>query len=287
MRGSDLAQPFRSVRVVAGSSVALEARCSALQLRLPDGAFLSHATAALLFGMPIPLSLEADARLHVSVADPARPPRVHGVISHQIAILGAGPREWNGFRVSSPVHTWCLLAEELSVPDLVAVADFLITGDRPLATAAQLAAGVSASVGRRGAKRLVRALPLVRPGPRSRPETHARLLYAAAGLPDPEVNGCIFDASGRFVAMSDLVFRRWRVANEYEGKHHQEATQFRRDILRRERVEDTGWRLSRFTADDLYRRPEETIRRMANRLGHLVPPARMRAAVMLGAQFGQ
>lgn len=276
LRGSDLARPFRGIRTADEAPSDLKGRCVALQFGLPTHAVFSHSTAALIMGMPLPLSVETRADLHVSVLDPRRPPVIRGVIGHQIAQLGAGPGTWMGLRVTSPVHTWCLLAEQLTVPDLVAVADFLITGTHPLATIDQLTAGVAASGGRRGVVKLAAALPLVRSGPLSRPETHARLLYTAAGLPEPELNGKILDEWGRFVAMSDLVWREYRVANEYEGKHHQETGQFRRDILRRERVEDIGWRLSRFTADDLRLRPAETVARMANRLRVTVSTARMR-----------
>lgn len=181
--------------------------------------------------------------------------------------------------------TWCLLAPSLSVPDLVAVADFLITGSRPLATPAQLAAGVAASGGQRGLARLARALPLVRCGPRSRPETHARLLCLAAGLPEPELNVHLYDDHGRFVAMVDLAWMAQRMASEYEGKHHQHRGQFRADILRRERVEDIGWRLSRFTGDDLYLRPAETVLRMAARLGLTLAHGDVAAAVSLAREM--
>jgi hypothetical protein len=37
-----------------------------------------------------------------------------------------------------------------------------------------------------------------------------------AGLPEPEVNPDIRNASGRFVGRGDLVYRRWRVIVEYD-----------------------------------------------------------------------
>jgi len=160
-------------------------------------------------------------------------------------------RNWTGISISSPALTWCLLAEQVSVPDLVAAADFLVSGTHPLCSITELEAAVAARAGQRHVRALQRAVALVRVGPRSRRESHARLLFGAAGLPEPELNTKIFTEDGRFLAMSDLVWRVFRVAGEYEGEYHQERGQFRKDILRRERVEDNNWRLFRFTGDDL------------------------------------
>lgn len=280
-------RPFHGIRARVDDLVDLPGRCRAVVARLPPESFLSHSTAALLWGMPLPLSVELDPTLHVAVLDPLRPPQFAGIASHQIALMGGGIRTSHGLRLTSPVHTWCLIAETLSVADIVAAGDFLVTGKRPLATLAQLAAGVEASAGRRGARALASALPLVRVGPRSRPETHGRLLYTSAGLPEPELNGDIYALDGTFVAMSDFVWREERVANEYEGEHHRDRRQFRIDILRRERVEDAGWRLSRFTGDDIRLRPEETVLRMGNRLGIRLTARQVSAAVRLAGTIGR
>lgn len=258
-----------------------------LQLRLPPHAVFSHTTAGLLMGMPLPLTLERDPRVHISTLDPLRPPQIIGVSSHQIGIRGGSIRSLRSLPVTSPVLTWCLLAPHLAVPDLVAVGDFLITGTRPLATLDQLKAAVRCSAGQRGVARLIRALPMVRRGPRSRPETHARLLYAAAGLPEPELNLNLYDTRGVFVAMVDLGWRSQRVANEYEGKHHQERGHFRADILRRERIEDIDWRLSRFTGNDIHLRPAETVMRMASRLGLTLTRRDVAAAVSLAREIAR
>lgn len=210
--------------------------------------------------------------------DPARALAINGVVAHQLRAPGAS-RVWGRLRLTSPALTWCLLATQLGVPDLVAAGDFLLTGDRPLVAIDELSAAVTAWFKRPGAAKLVRAFPQLRAGPLSRPETHARLLFAAAGLPEPELNGKIYDTRGRFLSMSDLVWRANRVAWEYEGNHHwADAQQFRRDILRRERVEDADWRLSRFTADDIRLRPGETVTRLAQKLALPVSRSGLAAA---------
>ncbi|WP_133434087.1 hypothetical protein [Aeromicrobium phragmitis] len=59
-----------------------------------------------------------------------------------------------------------------------------------------------------------------------------RALVLACGLPAGEVNADVFHR-GRRIAITDLLFRAWGVAVEYEGRQHAEtAEQFQRDIAR-------------------------------------------------------
>jgi len=155
-----------------------------------------------------------------------------------------------------------------------------------MATLPELVAAVDSWRGRSGARKLVAALPQVRIGPLSRPETLARLLIVAAGLPEPELNVKIYDDHGRFLAMGDLVWREARAIGEYEGDHHRtDPRQFRRDILRRERVEDHDWRLTRFTTDDICLRPAEFVARFVSRLGVVVSARGMARAIALSSEF--
>lgn len=318
----DLARPFRGVRVAiadgpgetsggadgdtptgaperanfAGEAHArgsdLANLCLALQVRLKQDTFFSHTTAALLMGVPLPLSVEQRAPIHVTVFDPGRAPNLLKVTTHQLRPVPLGRLIWKELRVTSPALTWCLLAEELSLPDLVAAGDYLLTGIPragivPFVTIEQLTDTVTSRRGRPGVRRLQQALALVRVGPLSRRESHARLLYRAAGLPEPEINWKVFNAAGDLVAILDLAWPSHRVGNEYEGRHHQDVGQFRADVLRRERVEDLKWRLVRLTVEDITVRVEETVIRMADRLGLTVSPTMLAAAVHMSRQFGR
>ncbi|KFF59026.1 hypothetical protein JF66_14130 [Cryobacterium sp. MLB-32] len=81
-RSSDLEHPFWGICVAAGSVIGAMDRCQAFHQRMPAGAFFSHATAAILFGMPLPTNVENDERLHVTVVDPSRTLRTRGIIGH-------------------------------------------------------------------------------------------------------------------------------------------------------------------------------------------------------------
>jgi hypothetical protein len=112
-------------------------------------------------------------------------------------------------------------------------------------------------------KRLRAAAALARPRVESPKETETRLLLVDAGLPEPLTNYVITDAEGNFVARVDLAWPRLRACVEYEGEGHRtDRDQFRKDITRRERLEDHGWRVIRITDDDLRHGGHEFIRRV-------------------------
>ena len=89
---------------------------------------------------------------------------------------------------------------------------------------------------------------------RSPKESETRCLLVFGGLPKPEVNARIFDSSGAFIAIGDLVYRRWRLLIEDEGRQHAESVrQFARDIERYGEVREDGWSYLQVTQQHLER----------------------------------
>lgn len=264
-----LVRPFHGVVSVADGSVAQ--RAAAYALRMPDPQFFSHSTAAVLHGVPLPHHLETAQTLHVSAAPGGGFPRGRGVRGHHSA-WDRSPALYDGLRMSRPVDVWCELWGELGVDDLVAAGDYLVTGEEPysgappLTTMGALHDSVAAYGGRRGAKKLRAALELVRYGALSRMETKTRLLLAGAGLPEPELNYSVFDSDGTRVAMLDLCYPEFKVAIEYQSDYHSGGAQYRKDVTRRERLEDLGWTVIFVSADDIRLRPLETASRVRLRL---------------------
>ncbi|MEO7121569.1 MAG: DUF559 domain-containing protein [Lacisediminihabitans sp.] len=126
--------------------------------------------------------------------------------------------------------------------------------------------------GQNGAAALRAALPSVRLRVRSPRETLLRLLLVAAGLPEPEINFWIYSDHGEFLTESDLVYAKEKVVIEYEGDHHRtDLRQWRKDIARREALEDAGWRVIRVSADDMDRYPDRLITRIRKALARPVP----------------
>jgi hypothetical protein len=190
---------------------------------------------------------------------------------------GVTTRVRHGVPLSSAASTWAQLAASLSLRDLVAAGDALITIPRDrsgrkrpagaaLARKSELAAA-AAAVRRPGASQLRDALELVRVGSSSRPETHLRLDLADAGLPEPTLDHDVFDGSGRKLGHSELAYPEHRTAIEYEGDNHRTSRQqWNRDIVKYESYAAAGWRVVRITSDHLYARSGQAAERVASAL---------------------
>ncbi|MEJ3743767.1 DUF559 domain-containing protein [Actinomycetes bacterium KLBMP 9797] len=60
----------------------------------------------------------------------------------------------------------------------------------------------------------------------------------------------------------DLAYPDLRIAIEYEGDHHRERVHFQQDVHRLNALRALGWLVLRFTADDVLRNPERTVRQV-------------------------
>jgi very-short-patch-repair endonuclease len=89
------------------------------------------------------------------------------------------------------------------------------------------------------------------------------LLIVLAGLPVPVAQFDVRGAGNGFAGRVDLAWPALRVAVEYDGDHHREQMQFRRDVTRLNALREAGWTVLRFTAPDLIERPEQTVRQIA------------------------
>jgi hypothetical protein len=225
--------------------------------RMPGRNVFSHSTAAMLWGVPLPLRLERDLRLHVAVPSGSTRPLGAGVIGHVVRPSRLGTTVLAGIRLAAPADAWCQLGSMLDVDDLAAAADHLITGGEPvgrdaaLCTRSELEAALERHRGCRGAKRLRAALDSARWGPLSRRESLLRLQLVRGGLPEPLPNFRVVDAAGRLVAIVDLAHPQFRVGIEYQSDLHRPPAQFRADVRRLERLADEGWLIVQATSDDV------------------------------------
>lgn len=260
IRAADLVAPMRGIRLPAEHVSSLEHRCRAVLAHRPSRIAFSHATAALLLGAPLPRRLEECALLHVCVPAGERAPQIKGIRSHTRSTwTDAYVR---GLPVTSPEQTWLDLVPSLDHASSVALADFLVSGPEPWSTRAQLEEAVAHGSGRRGVKEARAQLAAIRTGVDSPGETRLRLLLTGTGLPEPAVNFTLLSRDGTTLARADLAYPGEQVALEYEGDIHRIDRQvWMKDIRRRERLEDAGWRLVRVTASDLHN-PAELLRRL-------------------------
>lgn len=278
LRRRDLDRPFhgvRSVRTEADDVRTLSyerellRRVDQYSVRIGEHEFFTHVAAAVIWGLPLPPGVFRERALDVGVFAPRRNAAGSRTRGHSVKPGHAHVVEHPsmGVRVTSPASTWAMLAGELSLYDLVAVADAAIRtpvhqSEPPaLTTVAQLEAAVAA--GRRvGVARLREALPLVCDRSASRPETWLRLLLLDAGQPPMAVNHDVY-VDGVWLARVDLAIPHLRIAIEYEGEHHlTDPAQWHRDISRADRLVDAGWRVIRVTKADVFGDPRAMIHRV-------------------------
>jgi len=212
---------------------------------------VSHATAALLWGFPVPAAVADLDVVHLTSRPGNRAVRRKNVVGHQQWLepeeIVAGSR----VHCTSPLRTWFDLASILSLEDLVIAGDFLLQRRHPLATLDEFDAYLSGRKGRPGYPKAMRARELLRAGTDSPKETELRLLLVRHGLPEPAINVPMFDATGGWIQDPDLSYEQERVAIQYDGGHHATPAQRRSDIFRDENARDAGWRVVVLTQWDL------------------------------------
>ncbi|GGO94220.1 hypothetical protein GCM10011584_34750 [Nocardioides phosphati] len=229
----------------------------ALLLGTPGEAWVSHASAARILGLPLP-ALPGE---HVSVvAKPDRTKR-RDVRSH-VGDPSAPVIRRGDLVHSAPVQVFVELAEQLTLVDLVVVGDWLVR--RELVTLARLRQFVGTSR-LKGAAAARVAVAFVRERVDSPMETRLRMLFVLAGFPEPAVNLTVDAGNGR--CRYDLCWPDVKVVAEYDGRHHaQREEQWEADLERRELIDDDGWRIRVFVANDLYNTPHLTVERMGRLL---------------------
>jgi len=263
MRAGDLVKPFAGIRTSVRDEVTPDALIAAYGERMSAHDFFSHVSAARVHGLPLPNWLARARTVHVSTEHQELRERGRGVAAHHVKAGSIRIVEVRGLRVTSPVDTWCQLSTVLGVDDLIVMGDALVRRKNPLATMDELRRAVARYSGHRGARKLREALEWVRPGVDSPKETELRLLLVRAHLPEPEVNGEIFDRAGTKIATGDLIYPEYRVAVEHDGEQHRtDEEQYHWDVDRIDAIVEAGWRHIRINKSHLRHRPATVIRKV-------------------------
>lgn len=254
LQGPDFRCLLAGVYVPSGITVDARVEGQAALIAAGPGAFLSHHSAARLYGAIVPSVPD----LHVSV-----PPGNYRSSHRQLSVhqSSRSPVRFRGLPVTSPEDTFLDLALTLPLVELVVLGDSLIRQQR---TTPEKLLDAIAEPRNRGKRAARRAAQLVRQGVDSPMETRARLLRVLSGLPELETDVRITDGEGRVLRRLDAGDRATRTAVEYDGRHHvQREEQWVADIGRREELENRQWRILTLTSSDLYATPERTVHRLA------------------------
>lgn len=256
MRARDIETLCRGLHRRAGVPLTASALVRALAADDP-GAVVRGPTAAELYEMPLPFRVMFDQGEPVHLSTTTARRSTARIRWHQCTHASGETVSVEGMRVTCRVRTWCDLAADLSVDELVTVADHLVRHPRPrferrtrpYAALRELETAI-ARWGRPWAAKLRAALALTRVGSDSGAETALRLGLERAGLPQPALNTVIRDGD-TWLGEPDLHWEAWKVCVEHEGPRHLDREQQAKDIRRTERRTDAGWIEVRTTAEDL------------------------------------
>ncbi|HTF40715.1 MAG TPA: DUF559 domain-containing protein [Propionibacteriaceae bacterium] len=222
----------------------------------PSGSYVSHFTAAQLWGAAVPNVSD----VHVTVPGDAGGTVRRGVKAHAAAD-GTATTRIRALPITTPEQTFLdLAAAGIDLVALVVLGDSLVrackTSARELVDAANRWRG-------RGAKQARRAARYVRDGVDSVMESRLRMLLVLAGLPAAQVNFIVRHPDGSWRMRFDLCYPALKLIIEYDGRQHAMNTaQWQRDLKRREELDALGWRLIVVTAEDLYDAPEQVLVRV-------------------------
>ena len=227
--------------------------------RLDPDCVLTHATSARIHCICLPGWLDQDWRIHIARPANCCKPRRRNVVGHQLSFSAGEVVMFDGVSLTSPARTWLDLASVLSIDELIAAGDSIVVehGEgfpvprQRLASIADLRSIVTKHPGMRGVKKARHALDLIRVGADSAPETAMRLALIRAGLPEPVLNVVLRNGLGLPVVWPDAAYPEHRIALQYDGAHHGDPEQYRRDIKRQAATEALGWTEIRVQKSDL------------------------------------
>lgn len=249
LRDGSLAAPTRGVRLPSAVGDASHDLFAALLAVQRPRQFFSHATAALIHGLPVPRRI---GLVPIHVASPSFTARMRrpGVVGHRVK---ARVVEVSGFAVESLEDCFIHVASVLDHDELVAVGDAIVaTGRTKRLTVGELSEHAEHFRGARGMSRVGRALGAIRVGAESPRETRLRLVLVRGGIPEPELQIVVCDEDGAFIGRLDMGWRAIRVGVEYDGQHHRlDDRQYAVDVERHRRLQEAGWTVVRVTARDL------------------------------------
>ncbi|HEX4976410.1 MAG TPA: hypothetical protein VFV40_00965, partial [Nocardioides sp.] len=255
LRGTAFRRVLPGVYVDASAARRPHERVEAALLVHPEPAYVSHTSAARVYGLPVPRELTEE---HITVFRRQDRRNRRGVRSHLAPASGSTTR-LSGIRLSTPDQLFLEMATLLNLVDLVVLGDDMVA--RRLTTPEGLVRAAAASTGNHSRKAR-RAAGLVRPEVDSPMETRLRLLLVLAGLPEPRINHKIYE-KGRLLYRFDLSYPGLRLAVEHDGRQHRDDDdQWDADIDRDDWLDHHDWMIVKVFSRGVYREPAKTIERV-------------------------
>jgi Protein of unknown function (DUF559) len=231
-------------------------------LLIPDDAVIAGHSAAVWYDAPFASAAEP-VLVVVPPASSWRGPRglrIHrsDLASHDVVTIDDAE---GVVRLTTPARTaWDVAALETTAT-AVAYLDGMVRAQH----LDEVALRQIVRPGRWRSTRVAKVVPLVDGRSQSPPESWVRVACVRAGLPVP-VPQFVVRAAGQWLGQVDLAWPEHRLIVEYEGPHHFDELQIRRDDRRYQRLVAAGWRVIRVSAADL-RDMDALVARIAAALG--------------------
>ena len=252
LRGKRFVRLHPRVHVLRDRELTWQDRVLAAELALPDRVHLTCISriqaAGLDFGPRLPVRFVIQGDHHLAI---------DGIFLHRTKLLP--PLDDVGVTLEAAFIFYCARARVL---DAIKVGDWLLhRGHIDLGRLEALAVG---QLWRPGSNEALWVLDHLEPHSMSIKESESRCVLGFAGLPPPECNQPL--ELGGVTIRPDLLYRRWRVAVEYEGGHHQEdRDQYVSDLDRYDLYRAAGHRYVQVTNERLAS-PKKLVRRVHREL---------------------
>lgn len=238
-------------------------RWRAAQLPLAEDAVLSHATAAAILELPLPVWLADQRLIHVTAPRTSNRPRRRDIRTHHASLLPTECVELDGFRVTSPARTYTDVAYRLMVSELVAFGDAMMR--KYGVSQRELLATILRRNRYPGRLKARQCVDLLNPRAESPKESELRIMLQTAKFPAPAINPDILDHRGQFLARGDIAYEEHRVLVEYDGAYHAEMHQRAHDAARRATLREHGWIVVEVVGEDM-QHPGRVISRVSKAL---------------------
>lgn len=214
---------------------------------------ISHQSAAVHWTLDL---LTVPERQHLTVPRCRSRLLLDGAVVHRLDLADCDVTEDDGVAVTTPLRTIQDLGRSLPLREAVALADSALRRRSVKLRELQALAGRTRG---RGAGRLGRAISLVNPLSESFLESACRILLTEAGLAPPQLQYEV-RRRGLLIARVDLAWPERRLAVELDGfAFHADREQYRNDRRRLNALELAGWRVLRFSWEDVVANPSYVV----------------------------
>jgi hypothetical protein len=224
----------------------------AAALAAGTGASVSHVTSGVLWDLKVPRDPEA----HV-IVDPERRLRIPGLRTHRLPLAESEMAVIDGIPCTSLLRT--ILDCLLWLPEEAGRAMTVDALRRGLVSVDQLRTALRHTGQRHGLSRAWAVIAEIGAGAHSEAEVRVHSVFRRAGVGGWEANAPVFDVDG-LIGIVDLLFAAARLVVEIDGRaYHSDEIAFQRDRTRQNRLIAAGYRVLRFTWDDVVRRPDHVL----------------------------